>query len=53
LFVEEMKFREMVVGIGVDMDILLVFPTPFPLTGPDAEETSFGEVGMHDGVHGE
>lgn len=43
----------MVVGIGVDMDLLLVFPAPFPAAGPNAKETSFGEVGMHDGVHGE
>ena len=51
LFVEEMKFCEMVIRISANANFLFVFPAPMPSAASYAQETSLGEVGMHDGVH--
>ena len=51
LLIEEMKFGEVIIRIGAYSDLLLVFPSPVPSSGAETEESSLGEISVHDRMH--
>ena len=47
--VEEVKLGKMIVGIFSDLNLLAVFPSPFPLFR--FEHVALGKVSMHNGMY--
>ena len=47
--IEKMKLREVIISILPDLDLLAVFPSPFPLFR--FEHAAFREIGVHNGMY--